>query len=102
MHYHAGGLVHHEHVGVLVHDAERDRFRLELLGGRWRNVDVDPLAHDDTVRRLPRRPVHTHVAPGDQTLQPRPRDVGKAGCQPTVQALPGIRGVNHHSHVPHG
>ena len=61
-----GGLVDHEDVVVLVHDAQRDRLG-RARPGRRRNLDVDHLAAAQAIRTASRRPVDAHEAAVDQS-----------------------------------
>lgn len=74
MHDHAGGLVDHEQVLVLVHDLERNVFRFYIAAGRGRNLDVDRFARFQLVARLLPTAGDGHVAICNQRRRLRARE----------------------------
>jgi hypothetical protein len=96
----AGGLVDHQHVGVLVDDGERDRLGAEggiLLAGDER--DLDRFAALYLQARRGGAAVDPHVARGDQARQPRARLLREQARERLVEPQPGELGRNGEAHV---
>ena len=102
MHDDAGGLVHDEQVLVLPDDLVRggravaERHRLMRVGV----VDVEDLAAAELVALAGGRPVHEHLARGDQALRAgaRPQVPGEQRVEPLALLL--RRDVEAHRRAP--
>jgi len=68
MHHHTGWFVDHDHVAVLVHNRQRQRFGLEAGLDRLRNVERNVLADLDQLVRLAGPPCDSHPTVLDEAL----------------------------------
>jgi len=99
MGHHAGGLVHHQDVGVLEDDAKRDRFGLETILRRRGNGHLHPLARLDPVRGLDGAAVHESAARRDEGLDAHARQLGEPPGQPLIEPRPGAVALHHVGHA---
>ncbi len=93
MHHQAGRLVHHQQVGVLVNDVERNRLgRRHCIGVLPRHLHADLLTPAQTAAGRQLRTVHRHPAVADPLLQAAARVVRQQQGQHLVQPLTGQLG----------
>ena len=87
MHDHAGRLVDDGEIPILIHDGERQRFRLRRRIGRLGDVDGDRLRRLDALIRFRGPSVHEDVPVCNQPLDLRPRPICKNGGQKTIEPV---------------
>ncbi len=93
VHDEAGGLVHHEQVGVFVQDRERDVLRLHFGLRRGRgNVHRDLVAFPQRLRAAGGGAVAPDLAGFDQGLHARAREFRHAGREEAVEPIAGFFG----------
>ncbi len=101
VHDEASGLVHDQHRVVLVCHPQRDRFRLEGLVRRRRQLHPDRLPAGEAVAGSASLAVHQRAAVADQALRVRAADLRHA-CHGEVDPAGGRRAlddpVNHRGH----
>ena len=89
--HHAGRLVDHRQVGVVVQDGQRQRFRRRRRRHRGGHLQIDHVAGVHGMARPHRLPVQEDVALPDQPLYLRPRSLGHDGGHEVVEARAVVR-----------
>jgi len=92
---HPGGLVHHQDVGVLEEDRERQFFGLGCRRRGLGHLDDDLLAGLDGLVRPGAGAAHRDEAFADQALELRPRVLRKEAGKVDVEPLPRALRVHH-------